>query len=556
MISPQVVDQVRQATEIVGLIGEYLPLKRVGDRYRALCPFHSERTPSFYISPKRQIYHCFGCGATGNAITFLMRYESLSFPEAVRRLAERAGIRVEFEPRDPELTPLYEANEFAAQFFTAQLEGPARQYLESRGLSRDVIERFRLGYAPGGNRLFGEARRRGWDPKTLEQAGLIEERDGGYRDRFWERVIFPIFSLSGRVIGFGGRVLDEARAPKYLNSPDTKLFKKGENLYGLYQAREKIVRSGGLVVEGYFDLLALHQNGFGNAVATLGTALTPAQGRLLRRFSEKAVILFDCDPAGLQAAHRALKVLLDANLDPRVALIDPGTDPDTFLMTKGPEEFSKLVSKAQDFVDFCYNHRRPQGVEEEADLISELLDYVSLIRDEVRRELWLKRIADRSGVSFGVLARRVSPRRELHLGKPERLLGLEEKIVLSALSGPELAEIARKELRLEDIQDEGLREILSQSYEGKEVADLMSWLPPATGERLAELFSKGVDRAYSPEELQSAIQEFKLRREGREGLKRIEGEVDDEGRRELLAQAQERARLRVERLRRKKEGSR
>jgi DNA primase len=404
-----------------------------------------------------------------------------------------------------------------------------------------------LGYAPGGNRLFGAARQQGIDPKILERAGLVELREGGYHDRFWDRISFPIFSSSGRVIGFGGRVLDDSRTPKYLNSPETELFKKGENLYGLYQTQDGIRRNGGLMVEGYFDLLSMYTHGFENVVAPLGTALTLAQARLLRRFSPQVTIVFDADRAGIAAAHRALEVLLEANLDPKVALLEAGTDPDSFLKAAGRDELSRRIAEAQDFVDFCYHYRRPLGVGEESDLIQELLGYTSRVSDEVKRELYLKRIAERSGVSFEVLARRLQRPGSTRPLKPRRLLTFEEKIVASVVAEPGLLEAARAELSLDEIEDEGLRKILEVNYESGaiSVADLLNHLPSELGERLTGLLARLVDRIRSPDELLTKIQEFKSRKQGKEHLKRLGMEKDEDRRITFLAQILKRAKIRL-----------
>ncbi|MBM3323627.1 DNA primase, partial [candidate division WOR-3 bacterium] len=283
MIKPETIEQVRTSTDIVELVGGYLPLKRVGRNYRGLCPFHSERSPSFYVNPERQTYHCFGCGAGGSAINFVMVTEKLEFPEAVRFLAKRLGITVEEDRMPGRNQALYDACEQAAVFYEQQLarSSSAQAYLERRGLGRETVRRFRLGYAPPGNVLRGQAKRRGLAEVTLVSAGLLVKREEGLTDYFYDRVMFPVFSLSGKVIGFGARVMGDSE-PKYLNSPDTAVFRKGDILYGVFQTKAYLREAVPILVEGNFDLLSLVNAGVNHVVAGLGTALTPAQAQLLR----------------------------------------------------------------------------------------------------------------------------------------------------------------------------------------------------------------------------------------------------------------------------------
>ncbi|MBM3316204.1 DNA primase, partial [candidate division WOR-3 bacterium] len=332
MIKQDVIDRVREQTDIVELIGSYLQLKRVGRNYRGLCPFHAERSPSFYVNPERQSYHCFGCGTGGTAFSFVMAHEKLEFPEAVRSLAKRLGIEVETEAGPGRNQPLYDAGEAVAGFFERQLgENPrAREYVARRGLRPETVKRFRLGFAPGGNRLRAEAGKLGLAEDVLVRAGVLAQRDAGLGDYFFNRVMFPVFSVGGRIVGFSGRVLDD-REPKYLNSPDTPVFHKGELLYGLFQAKGYIRAQLPVLVEGNFDLLALADRGIDNVVATLGTALTPTQAATLRRFNPRVCLCYDGDQAGRKACRRALEVVLAAGIDPQVAVLPDGTDPDSYV---------------------------------------------------------------------------------------------------------------------------------------------------------------------------------------------------------------------------------
>ncbi|MBW2086011.1 MAG: DNA primase, partial [Deltaproteobacteria bacterium] len=327
------IDEVRNAANIVEVVSSYVNLKRAGRLYRGLCPFHAEKTPSFHVNPDRQFFHCFGCGVGGNVFRFLMLQKGVSFPEAVTELADRYGIDLprlaETGPRGtgPAKSDLFHAVDLAQQFFEDELDSQAgqkaRAYLANRGLSRDLVRKFHLGWAPEGwdsLRLYLDSKKIA--PQVMEAAGLVKPRaDGhGFYDRFRARIICPIFDQSGQTVAFGGRLLEEAaEQPKYLNSPETPIYQKGRLLYGMNQARpglrdQKTV----IIVEGYFDLLALVSYGVSNVVATLGTALTPAHLRLLKGYVDEAVIVYDSDEAGRAAAARALPLFMSADLEGRV----------------------------------------------------------------------------------------------------------------------------------------------------------------------------------------------------------------------------------------------
>lgn len=393
MIKPEIIDRIRQETDIVDLVGSYVPLKKVGRNYRGLCPFHAERSPSFYVSPERQSYHCFGCGAGGTAITFVMAYEKLEFPEAVKFLAKRLGITVEEERGDENRQTLYDICERVTRFYEDNLakSSEAQAYIEKRGLSNSTVKRFRLGFAPGGNVLRGAARRLGITEERLLQAGLVVKKDDGYIDYFRERIIFPIFSISGKVIGFGGRIIG-AGEPKYLNSPDNSIFHKGEILYGFYQAKSYIRDEVPILVEGNFDLLTLVDKGINNVVAGMGTALTSAQATLIRRYNRQVVICYDGDEPGKKACRRSISTLLSAGIDPAIVLLPQGSDPDSYLRTRGREDFYALLNRRQDFVDFVIGEKMPQTVAEQRAVVEELRSLLALIPDEASRELYAVRI--------------------------------------------------------------------------------------------------------------------------------------------------------------------
>lgn len=364
------IDDLIGRTDIVELIGSRVPLKKAGREYKACCPFHDEKSPSFWVSPDKQFYHCFGCGAHGNAIGFLMAYASMGYVDAVKDLAASVGMTVPEMQRSPQEiqrrereTDLYAVMEKAMEFYRAKLKDSPRAvaYLKGRGLTGEIAARFRIGYAPDDWQAL-KAVFTAYDDKSLAETGLVIDNDEGRRyDRFRDRVMFPIFSQRGSVIGFGGRVMGEGE-PKYLNSPETALFEKGRELYGLTQARDAIRAAGRvLVVEGYMDVVALAQFGVGYAVATLGTATTPVHITKLLRLADEIVFCFDGDKAGRKAAWRALEVSLPLAVDHkpmRFLFLPAEDDPDSFVRKHGQDAFEKLARDAQTLSGFLLGELR------------------------------------------------------------------------------------------------------------------------------------------------------------------------------------------------------
>ncbi|MGE5587339.1 MAG: DNA primase [Clostridia bacterium] len=363
--SDDVLNELRAKSDIVEVISGYVALKQAGRTYKGLCPFHTEKTPSFVVSPEKQLFHCFGCGAGGDVFSFVMKAENLGFAEAVRLLADRAGVVIDegtqgtAEARERQRA-VYEANEAACEYFEHVLsKSPeaenARAYLKRRGLVDEIVAQFRLGYAlPSWDALLRALAKRKIARETLLEAGLVVpgKDPGSCYDRFRARLMFPICDPSGRVIGFGGRVHDDS-VPKYLNSPETALFKKGRNLYGLHLAKDSIRReSAAVVVEGYMDAIAAHQHGFGNVVASLGTALTEEQARVLRRYAPAVVIAYDADAAGATATVRGMEILADAGLAVRVASLPEGEDPDATLRRGGAEALARVLADAKPLIDY------------------------------------------------------------------------------------------------------------------------------------------------------------------------------------------------------------
>lgn len=465
MIKPEVIEQVRTGTDVVELVSGYVALKKVGRNWRGLCPFHTERSPSFYVNPERQTYHCFGCGAGGSVINFVMAIEKLEFPEAVKFLGKRLGIRVESDKPSDRSQALYDVCELACQFYEQQLgrSTVAQEYLKRRGLGAETVRRFRLGFAPGGNRLRGEAKRKGWSEDVLVQAGLLAVRDNGLADYFYDRLMFPVFSLSGRVIAFGGRVLD-ATEPKYLNSPESPIFRKGDNLYGLFQAKGYLRNEVPIVVEGNFDLLSVVDAGLNNVVAPLGTALTPQQAQVLRRYNDRAIIMFDGDAAGRKAAARAIAVLLAAGIEPGIVTLPAGEDPDSYVRKHGKERFAATAAEANDFVDHLLSNRSLKAVSAQKAALQELVSLVRLIPDPAARELYRNRIAKRFGVDKSVLVMdkvTVAASRRPPVGTAR----IEERLVAAAVQDAELARIAREHMLVEFINEPDLQKVLRIVFE-------------------------------------------------------------------------------------------
>lgn len=417
MISEETVDEIRRSSDLVSIAGEYTRLEKKGNSYLGLCPFHSEKTPSFSVSPEKQLFYCFGCAASGNVFSFIMKIENLTFPEAARHLARRAGLRITegSSPgrREGDLKEkLLLLNELAARFYASCLKGTAdgeraNRYLQERGINAQSGESFKLGYAPRGWDSFMElARKKGFPAELLMKAGLVSSREGGFFDRFRHRLIFPIFDIKGRVVGFGGRALEEGQfaGPKYLNSPETPVFDKGSILYGMHLAREQIRRlKTAVVVEGYTDVISAHQAGLNNVVASLGTSLTAGQARQLRLQAETVIIAYDADAAGQAAAWRGLKVLREAGCRVKVAELPAQTDPDSLIRTQGAAVFAELLDRAVLLVDYQLKRVRDQldisSEEGRLDYLAAVLPVLQAIPNLMEQEIYIKKVAEELGLA-------------------------------------------------------------------------------------------------------------------------------------------------------------
>ena len=405
--SDEIVEEVREKNDIVEVIAQYVKLTRHGANYTGLCPFHNEKTPSFSVSASRQLYYCFGCGAGGNVFNFIMQYENASFSEALSMLADRAGVtlpKIEYSPQAKEKADkrnaLLEINKAAAAYYYYLLHSRAGSdaygYLTGRGLSENTINRFGLGYAPAqGTALYRYLKSKGYGDELLSQSGLfVTDSPRGAYDKFRDRVMYPIMDASSRVIGFGGRVMGDGR-PKYLNSPETMIFDKGRTLYALHAARSSREKQM-ILCEGYMDVISMHQAGFTNAVATLGTAMTSAHASLIRRYTEEVLLLYDSDEAGLKAAARAVPILTQAGVKSRVVSLLPAKDPDEFIKRFGGDKFRERLSGARDSFLFLIDREAagcemdtPQGRNRFYEKCAErLLE----LEDELERNLYTEAI--------------------------------------------------------------------------------------------------------------------------------------------------------------------
>lgn len=424
--SDDIIEEVRMKNDIVDVISQYVKLTRKGNSYFGLCPFHNEKTPSFSVTPSKQMYYCFGCGAGGNVFTFVMEYENFTFGEALKYLADRAGVELpkieyskEAKAKAEKKAQLLEINKQAAQYFYYQLRREngrnAHKYLTGRGLSEETIRKFGLGYSDKySDDLYKFLKSKNYSDELLRESGLfnIDERHGMY-DKFWNRVIFPIMDVNNRVIGFGGRVMGDGK-PKYLNSPETKIFDKSRNLYGLNIART--TRKSYLILcEGYMDVIAMHQAGFTNAVASLGTALTSGHASLLKRYTQEVLLLYDSDEAGVKAALRGIPILREAAVNSRVVSLKPYKDPDEFIRKEGPEAFEERLNRAMDSFMFRihtaedeFPMSEPQGQNR---FFQQCAQMLLELGDGLERNLYIEAIVKeygRYGISVDDLRKRVN----------------------------------------------------------------------------------------------------------------------------------------------------
>ena len=487
--------RVKEASDIVDVIGRHLELKRSGSAFKALCPFHQEKTPSFMVNPARQIFHCFGCDTGGDVIRFIMLYEGLPFVDSLKKLAVQSGIELPEGPatggigRDQK-DLMFTANRVAADFYSGLLmksEGgsKARKYLGDRGIHKEVSKTFGLGYAPDGWRnLSVRLAEEGVPESVAAAAGLLVKGDSGKDpyDRFRDRVVFPIRDLSGRVLGFGGRVLGDD-LPKYINTPETPIYRKGDSLFGLDLAAPFVREAGEVIlVEGYLDVISLHQGGQQNVVGVLGTALTEEQARKLRRLTENCVLLFDSDEAGRRAALRSGLILLGEGFVCRVAPLDPGEDPDSFLLKRGPEELRARIEQAPDVVMYTLESARRaypgDKIGDRFQVIDAIVPYLAKIEDRAKLGAYLKEIGDTLRIEQHDLRARLAGLKKRKRGDIEEKDPLpplrKERLLLHILvREPEVVPKVMEVVRTGEIKSPEIAEIVEKIFSGVNLTTLL-----------------------------------------------------------------------------------
>jgi len=542
------IEEVRAANDIVNIIGSYVKLKRSGSGYTGLCPFHNEKTPSFSVNPARQMYKCFGCGAGGNVITFVMEYENYTFPEAMEALAERAGIILQkqepdarYRERESIRAGLLEINRKAAGYYYALLKSPqgrtGYEYFSSRGLSGGTIRHFGLGYAGQGGGLYQYLKHEGYKDGLLKETGLFKMDERSVYDKFFNRVIFPIMDVNNRVIGFGGRVMGDAK-PKYLNSPETMLFDKSRNLFGLNYAR--LGKNKNIVLcEGYMDVIALHQAGFTNAVASLGTAFTEGQAMVLKRYTEEVLLTYDSDTAGTNAALRAIPILRGVGINAKVVHMEPYKDPDEFIKALGADEFKKRMEEAENSFYFEIGIARKNYTADDPEqntkfyhaVAKKLLDF----GDKVQRENYLEAVAAKYSLRRDDLKSLVIrygnslPKQESlqpsgntvpRYKKKEGTQGIaySYKLLLSMIvEYPGIYRQVKDIVKAEDYFGEPYRQAAGLLYKqldrgGLVPARIINYFTEAEEQNIvASIFQTGFDTSMGKEELEKALNELVLR---------------------------------------------
>jgi DNA primase len=486
-IPEEKINEIKNTADIVDIISESVVLKKAGRNHIGLCPFHSEKTPSFTVSYDKQIFYCFGCGTGGNIFAFLMKKEGYSFPEAVKYLAEKYGITIPDEGITPEQKKkisekenLLSVNREAMNFFSKclienEIGKKARDYLRKREISGETLRGFCLGYAPEGwNTLFNYMTKKNKNsPSLLEKAGLIIKKNGnaGFYDRFRDRIIFPIFDVNSQVVGFGGRVMDDS-LPKYLNSPETVVFSKSRSLYGLNAAKSECrITETVYIVEGYFDLIALHQHGIKNSVATLGTAITPDHVKILRGIMGKEgkfILVYDSDDAGIKAAYRSTEIFDKGYADARILVLPSGYDPDSYLVEFGAESFKNAVSGALGAVSFLINRaikKYGMSIDGKIRIISELKDVIASVGDNIERSLYIRELAEKTDIEEAAIREKiggtgvVACSDNVYTRGNERGSRLEKQIITMMLQFPDIIPEIIKRNILNHFNDDMLKSI-------------------------------------------------------------------------------------------------
>ena len=574
--SDEIIDEIRQNNDIVDVISQYVHLKRSGRNFFGLCPFHNEKSPSFSVSPDKQIFHCFGCGVGGNVYTFLMKIEGINFIEAVQMLAERANINLPAlennadSAREELKAKVYKVNAFTADFYHKNLYLPtakiAQEYVKKRKLSNETLKSFQIGFSGKFDELYQELRKQGFQEREILESGLVNKNERGqYIDRYRNRLMFPICDVRGKVIAFGGRVLDDSK-PKYINSPENVVYSKGRNLFGLNVAKKGDL-SKILIVEGYMDVISLHQRGITNVVAPLGTALTQQQGWLLRKNAQQIILSFDSDEAGLTAKMRALEILQNMGCDIRILQMEGAKDPDEYIIKYGNARFLSLVDKALSVIEFkvklLKRNLNLENVNDKIKFLNEISKLISKIDNTIEREVYIEKIAKEYDISKEAIYAEVNKltyadkkdEKVLEKTKPvllhkktestnvsEAVKKRENTILSILLTGNEnLYQIIKQNISADDFKYELNKQIAKKLYEELEkgnsnINSIIDKMDEEEQNHITEIMAVDYeidDMEKAIDDLMQSYQKDKLNERKLEILKLLEGEIQPDNKKEL-----------------------
>ena len=575
--SDELIEDVRQSNDVVDIISQYVHLTRKGRNYFGLCPFHNEKSPSFSVSPDRQIFHCFGCGVGGNVYTFLMKIEGITFKESLEQLAERANIQLpalqsNADTAKEELkSKVYKVNEFTAEFYHQNLYKPtakiAQEYVKQRKMNRETLEAYRIGYSGKFDELYKALKEQGFGEQEILESGLVNKNDNGtYIDRYRNRLMFPICDARGKVIAFGGRVLDDSK-PKYINSPENIVYSKGRHLFGLNVAKKYSAKKI-IVVEGYMDVISLHQRGITNVVGALGTALTEQQGWLLRKTTEQIVLGFDADGAGQTAIARSMDILQKMGCDMRVLQIEEAKDPDEFIVKFGEGRFKLAVDNAISLVEFkVKNLKKELNLENTLDKIkflNEIAKILSKVENTMEREIYIEKIAKGYNISrealFGEINKLIyagtkgekvlqSKKVEVRNTKKEEKIQIDEDLIrrentiiaLLVDANEKIFQKIKERIKPEDFKDEINRKIAIKLYEELEKIDsninrLIDTFDEETQNHITMVMATDYEIEDTEKAVDDILQKYekeKLDYRKREILKLLDIENDGEKKRQL-----------------------
>ena len=574
--SDEIIDEIRQNNDIVDVISQYVHLKRSGRNFFGLCPFHNEKSPSFSVSPDKQIFHCFGCGVGGNVYTFLMKIEGINFIEAIQMLAERANINLPTLENNADTAKeelkakVYKVNAFTADFYHKNLYLPtakiAQEYVKKRKLSNETLKSFQIGFSGKFDELYQELKKQGFQEREILESGLVNKNERGqYIDRYRNRLMFPICDVRGKVIAFGGRVLDDSK-PKYINSPENVVYSKGRNLFGLNVAKKGDL-SKILIVEGYMDVISLHQRGITNVVAPLGTALTQQQGWLLRKNAQQIILSFDSDEAGLTAKMRALEILQNMGCDIRILQMEGAKDPDEYIIKYGNARFLSLVDKALSVIEFkvklLKRNLNLENVNDKIKFLNEISKLISKIDNTIEREVYIEKIAKEYDISKEAIYAEVNKltyadkkdEKVLEKTKPvllhkktestnvsEAVKKRENTILSILLTGNEnLYQIIKQNISADDFKYELNKQIAKKLYEELEkgnsnINSIIDKMDEEEQNHITEIMAVDYeidDMEKAIDDLMQSYQKDKLNERKLEILKLLEEEIQPDNKKEL-----------------------